>query len=239
MASRTKDRRTELSQADIGFILCAARDAAYDSDHMEGAFELAAGSPARGMVRAIPDHLLTKARRVRLDGGATLFRSGEKVRCVFLALSGEVRLGRIGRGGTEITLQRARCGFIAEASLDSRAYHCNAVASEVTDLLVFPAQDFKAALESDLAFSRLWQSLLANEVRKLRAQCERMGLKTAEERITHYIEAEGKDGVVVLPMNKKSWATDLGLTHEALYRALRRMDLAGTLRIEGPRVELR
>ncbi|RUP25722.1 MAG: Crp/Fnr family transcriptional regulator [Curvibacter sp.] len=185
------------------------------------------------IAKAMPAGLLDVASIVRLKAGEPLFRTGGKVRNAYLAISGEVRLNRTGRSGVEITLQRSRMGFVAEASLDSKAYHCDAIASVDSTLLAFPAELFKAALTNDPAFSRHWQRLLAREVRKLRAQCERLGLKTAEERIVHYLESEGVDGAVELSMTKKEWATDLGLTHEALYRALKRLKVAGSLRTEG------
>jgi len=70
---------------------------------------------------------------------------------------------------------------------------------------------------------------LAAEVRKLRAQCERLSLHGAAERIAHYIEAEGRDGRLTLRQTRKSWAAELGITHEALYRALASLERAGQL----------
>lgn len=124
------------------------------------------------------------------------------------------------------------------SSLESKAYHCDAIASAPSNLLAFPVEAFKQALANDPMFCRKWQSILAREVRKLRAQCERLGLRTAEERIRHYIESEGVDGAVELSMTKKAWATDLDLTHEALYRALKRMGDSGSLKASGSRIEL-
>ena len=70
---------------------------------------------------------------------------------------------------------------------------------------------------------------LAAEVRKLRAQCERLSLRSAADRIAHYIEAEGRDGRLELRQTKKAWAAELGLTHEALYRALTGLQRAGRI----------
>jgi CRP-like cAMP-binding protein len=72
---------------------------------------------------------------------------------------------------------------------------------------------------------------LAYELRRVRAQTERMALKTAEARILHYVEAEGSDGSIVLRRSKKDWANELGLTHEALYRALARMERSGSIHV--------
>jgi DNA-binding phage protein len=66
-----------------------------------------------------------------------------------------------------------------------------------------------------------------------------MCLHSATDRITHYIETEGSDGVVTLSQSRKSWAKDLGLTHEALYRALRRMQNEGRLKVEGSHLTIK
>ncbi|GAB3538002.1 hypothetical protein GCM10027343_02600 [Noviherbaspirillum agri] len=183
----------------------------------------------------VPKDLREVATQVQSDSRGTLFRTGDQVRHIYLVIRGEARLVRLECRGGEVILQRSRGGFIAEASLDSKTYHCDAVTAEPTTLLLFPVVAFRAALENDPAFCKAWQSQLAKEVRRLRARCERLSLHNAADRITHYIESEGEDGVVTLKQSRKSWAAELGLTHEALYRALRRMQDDGALSIEGNR----
>ena len=184
----------------------------------------------------IPESLRALAKVVKLAAGETLFRIGDPVGHAFLVLSGEARLIRRDRQGGEVILQRSRGGFIAEASLDSRTYHCDAVCARPGILLRFPVGAFRNALEEDALFRKAWQSLLAREVRKLRAQCERLSLHGAASRIAHYIESEGVDGAVTLSQSRKAWAAELGLTHEALYRALRRMQDDGMLAVQGSRI---
>jgi hypothetical protein len=65
-----------------------------------------------------------------------------------------------------------------------------------------------------------------------------LSLHSARDRIIHYIEADGRNGSVQLTHSKKDWAAELGLTHEALYRTLSRMERVGDLRIEGQIVSL-
>lgn len=189
--------------------------------------------PAAGL---IPVSLRMHARLLNAQPRETLFCIGDPVKHVFLLISGEARLIRLDRNGGEVILQRSRGGFIAEASLDSRAYHCDAVASEPTTILAFLAGVFRSALEEDSTFRRAWQSQLAKEVRKLRAQCERLSLHNAADRIIHFIESEGTDGALTLTQSRKSWAAELGLSHEALYRTLRRMQDDGVLDVDGARL---
>ena len=184
-------------------------------------------------VALLPIPLRLIAKQIVASAGETLFRIGDPIRFVYLVISGETRLIRRDRNGGEVILQRSQGGYIAEASLDALAYHCDAIVTSTTTLLLFPIEEFKSALDSEPNFRKAWQSRLAQELRKLRAQCERLSLHSATDRITHYIESEGVNGVVTLTHSRKSWAAELGLTHEALYRALRRMQDCNMLEIEG------
>ncbi|MDP1634511.1 MAG: helix-turn-helix domain-containing protein, partial [Gallionellaceae bacterium] len=75
-------------------------------------------------------------------------------------------------------------------------------------------------------------------VRKLRAQCERLSLNGAADRIIHYIESEGINDAVTLKQPRKAWASELGLSHESLYRTLKRLSDQGTLSIDGNKISL-
>jgi CRP/FNR family transcriptional regulator, dissimilatory nitrate respiration regulator len=172
-----------------------------------------------------------------LSAGQTLFRRGGKPDAMYAVLSGEMRLVRASARGAEIVLQRARSGFLAEASFDQPAYHCDAVASADARTLVIPRAAFEAAL-AERAFMRVWIVHLARELRNVRAIAERISLKTAQERIVHFIETEGRDGVFELTCSKKDWAAELGLTHEALYRELASMRHRRELVTEGATLRL-
>lgn len=181
------------------------------------------------LLRAVAEHR-------RVEAGQPLFRAGDRPEGIYCVISGEVRLIRRTKNGAEIVLQRSRGGFIAEASLWAKAYHCDAIIAEVGEVLRFPKQDFLAELDANVRFRDAWMVVLAHELRKLRARCERLSLNTAAERIIHCIQSDGEDGVLTLTQSRKAWAAELGLTHEALYRALRRLTTAGVLSIEGDRI---
>lgn len=186
----------------------------------------------------VPESLRQRAEPWELAAGEHLFRIGDSVHAVFTVITGEIRLIRRDRNGTEVVLQRSRGGFFAEASLDSKAYHCDAVAPEKSTLLRFPAQAFRLALNEDADFRAAWMTHLAREVRKLRAQCERLSLNSAADRVLHYLESEGSDGCVVLTQSRKAWAAELGLSHEALYRTLKKLQDNAVIQIDGNEVKL-
>ena len=65
----------------------------------------------------------------RLAAGETLFHTGDAVTDVFQVTAGAVALQRVTPEGAELTIQVALKGdVLAEASLYSPVYHCDAVA---------------------------------------------------------------------------------------------------------------
>lgn len=186
----------------------------------------------------VPEALQEVTHYRETHAGETLFRLGARPRSIFYVIAGEVQLRRRVLNGQEIVLQRSRKGFVAEASLEVRAYHCDAVAPVAGAVVCFPIPAFKTVLAEDIAFHKTWSTHLAHEVRRLRAQCERLNLNTAAERIIHYLEAEGVGGSITLNQPRRAWAAELGLTHETLYRTLRRLQAEGVLDIDRNQISI-
>jgi CRP-like cAMP-binding protein len=189
------------------------------------------------LLAALPEPARRQTRLLEISRYAAVFGRGDRPQAMFFVLSGEIRLVRRSSAGGEIALQRTRRGFLAEASLDQPVYHCDAVAAETSSILAIPRKAFRDALAAG-DFRGRWIAHLLRELRKVRARAERLSLKSARERIVHFIETEGEDGVVDLKESKKDWASELGLTHEALYRALARMEKCGELRVKRSRLIL-
>lgn len=186
----------------------------------------------------LPRPLIAQARLATFERGDALFRVGDCPEELYFVCDGELALIRHSRNGQEIVLQRTPSGFFAEASIESRRYHCDGVAKERSRVFVLPMAAFRETLASNPSFRAAWIKLLAGEIQRLRTQRERLGLRSLEERIVHYIESEGSDGAIELDRPLKAWALDLGVTHEALYRALARMIRAGLLSRRGRRLGL-
>ncbi|HUX26892.1 MAG TPA: Crp/Fnr family transcriptional regulator [Burkholderiales bacterium] len=161
--------------------------------------------------------------------GDVLFRQGKKPARMLYLTRGEVVLQRVGRQGESVVLQRARRGFIGEASLESARYHCDAVVTASGEVVAMPIVSIRQALAADSAFARRWVSMLNQEVKRLRAQCERLSLRGVKERLLHLIETEGDAGRLPLGSGLKSMAAELGVSHEALYRAVAALEKQGML----------
>ncbi len=186
----------------------------------------------------LPETARRAARSIKADASHKLFSIGDRPAGLYFIITGEVRLSRTSATGQEIVLQRSRGGFLAEASPDQSRYHCDAIAAEASDLILIPRRAFEAALSDD-KFRRKWISHLGRELRRLRAQAERLSLKTTAERIVHFIETEGQSRGIVLTGSRKDWAAELGVTHESLYRTLSLMERAGHIVVNGAAIRLR
>ncbi|WP_315705606.1 MULTISPECIES: Crp/Fnr family transcriptional regulator [unclassified Bradyrhizobium] len=196
---------------------------------------LTLGSP---VLAALPGPARRVTRLLDIPRHASVFNQGDHPKAMFFVLSGDVRLVRRSSSGGETILQRTRRGFLAEASIDQPAYHCGAIAAEPSTVLAIPRGAFSKALSVE-AFRDGWIAHLARELRRVRAHSERLSLKTARERILHFIETEGERGAIDLKQSKKDWAAELGLTHEALYRTLAQMEKRGELIVEHSRLTVR
>jgi CRP/FNR family transcriptional regulator, dissimilatory nitrate respiration regulator len=179
--------------------------------------------------------------RLDLQLAQTVFRAGTPPRNIHFVEEGAVRLVRHGRQGEEVVLHDARPGeFLAEASLDSGRYHCDAVTTQPSVILRAKKADFQRLLMDDADFARTWMALLAVQLRTARARIERLSLRSAEERVRHLLLSEGRGPRCELEItgSLKELARRLGLTHESLYRTLARMQKDRLIDREGLRLRL-
>jgi CRP-like cAMP-binding protein len=152
---------------------------------------------------------------------------------MYEVLKGKVRLVRVDRNGREAVLQAASAGdTLAEASLFSSTYHCDAIATTQALVRRYPKAVLLAELKRDPKLAQVFAAMLAQQVMTLRTRLERRNIHSARDRIRHFLAVNvGADGrTVTLPGTLKELAADLGLTHEALYRTLARMATDGEIK---------
>jgi CRP-like cAMP-binding protein len=173
--------------------------------------------------------LRAAARTVRKPAGGSIFLTGQRPTRLFFVASGEAVMSRTDRHGRSLVLQRASGGFLAEASLSSARYHCDAYSRTATELVAFPVDLLRRAIDSDAATRWAWITMLAGEIRRQRANVERMALKSVRERLLHRLLTDGENGRFALRTTRKELAAELGVTHEALYRTIGALVRAGEL----------
>ncbi len=169
-------------------------------------------------------HLLAgiRTRGVSLGRGETLFRAGDEARAIYRVERGCLRLMRHGIDGEAITLHRAEPGSLfAEASLFSAVYHCDAVAEAPSRVEIFPKAAVLLHLSAHPTINLAFSAYLARQLQALRGRLEITRLKSARERVVAWLTQLGAaDGTIRLGRPLLAAAAEIGLTHEALYRAL-------------------
>lgn len=175
-----------------------------------------------------------------LKAGQALFRVGSRTTGLYEVTAGTIRLVRVDRAGREAVLHVATPGeTLAEASLFSPIYHCDAIAATDAVVRFYPKAALLTEFKRDPAAAQAFMAMLARRIMQLRARLEQRNIHSARDRVRHYLALNAAaDGLtVVVPGTLKDLAAELGLTHEALYRTL--ADMAADGEIERGRKTIR
>ncbi len=163
-------------------------------------------------------HAFSDAQQVRPATGAPLFHRWDVVQSMYFVRSGVVELTRVLPDGTDLTVHTARAGdVVAEASVFSDCYHCDAHCGDATVLAVMPkAEMLRHLMKRDLSLHALRRA--SQEVQELRMRIEIMRLRGIGDRVDAYL-------TLFDPPDKGGWvrvADWIGVTPPALYRELAR-----------------
>lgn len=156
---------------------------------------------------------------------------------MYEVVKGKIKLVRAAPSGRETILYVASAGdIIAEASLFSPTYHCDAIATTNTVVRFYPKRPLFREFEQNPKAAQAFMGMLARQIMSLRTRLEQRNIHAARDRIRHYLSLNlGPDGqTVVLSGTLKDLAGELGLAHEALYRTLSEMAADGEIeRLKG------
>lgn len=189
----------------------------------------------------IPATVRAAASDRKLKVGEALFRRGGKPLGLYEVVAGSVRLARVDRAGHEIVLHVAAPGeTLAEASLFSAQYHCDAIASTDATVRLYPKRELLAAFEENPKAMKVFTGTLARLVMDLRTRLEQRNIRSALDRVRHFLALNvGADGrTIERPGTLKDLAAELGLTHEVLYRTLAALEDSGEIRRTGKAITL-
>jgi CRP/FNR family transcriptional regulator, dissimilatory nitrate respiration regulator len=196
-------------------------------------------------LQAFPAALRASARGLVKAAGSPIFLTGQRPQWMYFVAAGIAVMSRTHADGQAVIMQRASLGFLAEASLSSPKYHCDAHGLTRCELIAFPMAALRNAIDTEPGVRWAWISMLAAETRRQRLNVERMAFKTVRDRLLHLLGAEAQDGKAIFAGTKRELARELGVTHEALYRTIAALKREGvliedrlTLRVRGP-IQLR
>lgn len=176
------------------------------------------------------DELKSFITHRQLNVRETLFRRNEVAFALFAVEVGRIRLVRYLANGTEVCLHVARVGeSFAEAALFSEVYHCDAIADRPSRVAVYPKEAILQLMQSRPDAALSFTALFAKHVQSLRTQLELRNVHSARDRTLQYLSLliEPGQSVIMFDRPLKDVATDIGLTHEAFYRALAQLKREG------------
>ncbi|UPJ63827.1 Crp/Fnr family transcriptional regulator [Bradyrhizobium sp. 191] len=180
--------------------------------------------------------------RRSLARNEALFRQGEKVTAIYFVEAGRLRLERQTFDGRSLVVGTTSSGkFFVEAALFADIFHCDAVATEPSQVRVYPKAAVLDALRADPANAMSFLSLVSHQVIELRHRIEIMKVRSAKERVMLYLDLNaGPDGrTVELRSQLQDIAGELGLTREVFYRTLAGLEQAGAIERDDARILLK
>ena len=149
---------------------------------------------------------------------------GDESHSIFFVISGQVSLQRHSADGNLITIQRAfENEYFAEASLFSKIYHCDAVASETSHIAAISKAAILDQMNNDQEFSQDITAYFAKQVQDYRRLLELRSIRSAKERVLAGLNEGLHRGSIM------SFAPLMGSTHEATYRALNELVRNGSV----------
>lgn len=171
-----------------------------------------------------------------------LVSEGDAADFLFVVVEGAVELYS-GWNGREAIMAMVRpvSTFILAAVIKDAAYLMSARTSAKSKVLMIPAEDVREAFSSDEVFSRSIVLELANCYRVIVKDHKNHKLRTGVERLANrllrYHTDQGENGSVVLPHDKRTLASLLGMTPENLSRAFSTLKPYG-VKVDGSNVHL-
>lgn len=178
-----------------------------------------------------------------LAHGDTLFRQGDRATAIFLIMHGRLRMIRRLAAGTQVTIHTGRAGeMFAEGALFSELYQCDAIAAEAARVRICDKADLLAAVTRSPTSMLALLKRVARQLHHARAMLELRNIHLAEERALEHLRLSLPQGdtrdVVVFDRPLLEIADDLGLTHEAYYRALAALASQGRIERKGRTIVL-
>lgn len=204
----------------------------YDCNHMRK-FIVADKEARATSPELFPPMLANVAPAVRrLAAGEVLFHKGDPTFGIFRLVAGRIRLVRATTEGSEVPMHTVRPGeLFAEASLFSTHYQCDAIALVKSEVLLYSKVDVVRQLKTNE--EKMWDfaAEMASRLQSLRTQMEIRQIRSATQRVLQSLQLRCKAAGCWSPEGTlKQYAEEIGLTHEALYRALARLEEEGRIR---------
>jgi CRP-like cAMP-binding protein len=196
-------------------------------------FEIVQPATAAALVRAADRRVYPKRSFV--------FHDGEPATTVLIIESGMIKVSKTAVSGRSVVLAVHGAGALVGelATIDDQSRAATVETLEETTVLAIPAADFARLVADNIDLATALNKLLALRIRELTDQVLRLGTSDGRARLaSKLVELLPPDSPapvqIRLPLSQKELAEWVGLSREAVVRALaelRKLDLVRTARM--------
>ncbi len=191
-------------------------------------------------VQQLPPDLQRTLTHRNLVAGQLLVQQGEPAQSIYFVESGRIRL--VSFTDTQIiTHYFVDAGeSFSETALFSETYACTAIAEIDSRISSIPKPDFLEALSVSSELTDAYIRQLTQRFITVKTLLELRSIHSARERIMRYLVLHVQpDGVTVnLLRSLKDWASELGLSPEAVSRILNQLQDEGRIRRKKGKITL-
>ena len=171
-----------------------------------------------------------------------LITEGDPADFLYIVIDGCVELFARSNGReTTMGMVKPVGTFILAAVLKDALYLMSARTNRRSKVLLVPSEDVRQVFQRDEAFARSIVIELANCYRTVVKEQKDLKLRNAVERLSNrllrYHQEQGETGTVVLPHDKRTLASLLGMTPENLSRAFNTLKPYGVV-VDGNAIQL-
>ena len=193
-------------------------------------------------LKALAERALYRTYRA----GEMLIGEADPARSFYVVMTGQVKLYKMSAEGKEQTLNLLGPGdpFGMCTAFAIDAFPANAMALEESGILLIPGPDMEAIAMQEPRLLLNIIRLLSERLRQSMTLIESLALQELPQRIACFLlharqETNGrKRNQLELTVTQRELAKILGVTPEALSRALRKMTNAGLLAVDGRSVRI-
>ncbi len=197
---------------------------------------------------SFPKDLIEKismsSRLKKISSNQLIFNQGDKAKCFYLILSGQIKLSRLSPGGNEkvIAIMEPNRLF-AEATILNNAtgYPVNAEVVQDAQIICIDSCAFRQLL---LTFPELCLKMIAKLSQKLHfliGEVDKLTLHNASYRLVSYLleQAKKSDGSVQLSVPKHVIASRISVKPETFSRILKQLSKDGLVEIKKNNIKLK
>lgn len=188
------------------------------------------------------DDLMRVSFLQRFPGGVDLAQEGEPCDFLHVVIEGLVALHGSANGrSTVIALVRPVSTFILAAANKDSVHLMSARTLAPSRILMVPSDNIRALFAHDAAFAQAVVRELATGYRGMVRGLKDQKLRTGVERLANCLlrlhQEQGEPAVIVLPVEKRTLASLLGMTPESLSRGFAALASHG-VEVDGDRIAL-